>query len=255
MSSLTLNLEDWDFHEQSSGDMVDDLSQPDEKAEYRYAGTTDFRGTVVFQILNDFLQPDTETSLETTVESILKIVPDAPLSDEVAMVGDIVLELAEQIPYHHPAQMKLARVMEGLMTSPKFMSGPYSSVSLESKKKMFFSRWLDEWTDGRHIGSVYARPALQRVATRCVRWFVATPTHPFPPLIMHITGPNTEFPRQWPNLMAFYAHLSSTHIVPHDPMYAIWTMREAFEERRAPTNPRFEGERDQWILAAAQFIL
>jgi hypothetical protein len=83
-------------------------------------------------------------------------------------------------------------------------------------------------------------------------------TTPFLPLIMrtkvcmHITGPNTEFPRQWPNLMAFYAHLSSTHIVPHDPMYTIWTMREAF---RAPTNPRFEGERDQWILAAAQFIL
>ncbi|RMJ26042.1 hypothetical protein PHISP_03069 [Aspergillus sp. HF37] len=55
--------------------------------------------------------------------------------------------------------------------------------------------------------------------------------------------------------MAFYAHLSSTHIIPHDPMYAIWAMREAFKERRAPTNPRFEGERDQWILAAAQFVL
>jgi hypothetical protein len=138
MTSLTLNLEDWDFHEQSSGDMVDDLSQPDEKAEYRYAGTTDFRGTTVFQILKDFLQPDTETSLETTVESILKIVPDAPLSDEVAMVGDIVLELAEQIPYRHPSQVKLARVMEGLTTSPKFMSGPYSSVSLPDENRCPF---------------------------------------------------------------------------------------------------------------------
>lgn len=70
-----------------------------------------------------------------------------------------------------------------------------------------------------------------------------------------MTGPLEQWPEDWPNLMAFYAQLASTQIFPLNNMYAIWTMREAFEERRAPWKRTFEGERDQWIIGAAQFIL
>jgi hypothetical protein len=64
-----------------------------------------------------------------------------------------------------------------------------------------------------------------------------------------------EDPQEWPNLMAFYAHLYASHIYPHDPSYAIQTMRDTFEHRPVPWAPDFEVERDQRIIAAAQWIL
>lgn len=124
MSSLKLNLADWDAYDYSVRDIIDDDYEPSDKAEYRYSRTTDFRGTAVFQTLNDLLQPESETSPECAIKAILADVPDAPLSNEVMVVGDIIIEIAEQIPYHHPSHVKLARVTEGLMHSPKFITGP-----------------------------------------------------------------------------------------------------------------------------------
>lgn len=70
-----------------------------------------------------------------------------------------------------------------------------------------------------------------------------------------MTGPLEQWPEDWPNLMAFYAHLASTQTFPLSNMYAIWTTREAFEERHAPWKRTFPGERDQCIIGAAQFVL
>ncbi|PWY95903.1 hypothetical protein BO94DRAFT_620264 [Aspergillus sclerotioniger CBS 115572] len=195
MPSLELRLEDWDPYKYSIKDFADELSAK------------------VFHILNDYLQPDTEMPLFSAVKSILDILPGAPLSDEIYVVGEIVLELAKQIPYHHPSQAKLARVMEGLTNSPKFTTGPYSS--------------------GQSMRGQRFRESIREA----------------------YNGPSAEYPQVWPNLMAFYAHISSMHVLGHDPTYAIWTMRGAFEERPVPWDPPFEGERDQRIIAAAQYIL
>lgn len=73
-----------------------------ESAAYKTVGTTDYSDTKVFLILQDYLQPDTEMSLDSTVQSILALLPDnASLSNEVNNLGEVCLELAEQIPYHH----------------------------------------------------------------------------------------------------------------------------------------------------------
>ncbi|PYI11091.1 hypothetical protein BO78DRAFT_382968 [Aspergillus sclerotiicarbonarius CBS 121057] len=101
MSALQLKLEDWDV-----------MSILPKKLPM-HSRNQMRRPSIDRRILNDFLQPETETSL-------------APLSNEVYVVGEIVLELAQQIPYHHPSQVKLARVMEGLTTSPKLIIGPCS---------------------------------------------------------------------------------------------------------------------------------
>ncbi|KAJ5095341.1 hypothetical protein NUU61_004697 [Penicillium alfredii] len=93
------NLYPVDAHDQFAKDIADEPLETD-KAEYRYAGTTDFPGTKVFPILNDYLQPDAQTWLEFSIKSILEIVPDAPLSTEICTIGEIVLVLAQQIPYH-----------------------------------------------------------------------------------------------------------------------------------------------------------
>jgi hypothetical protein len=57
---------------------------------YKYVGTTGYSDSKVFLILRDFLQPDTTRSLESTVQSILDLLPEnAPMSDEVWSVGQI----------------------------------------------------------------------------------------------------------------------------------------------------------------------
>lgn len=96
---------------------------------YKTVGTTDYSDTKVFNLLKDFFQPDTQNTLQGTVEVILKLLPDdAPMSNEVAGVADVCLEMAEQIPYHHPSQIKLARVVEELSRSSKVTSDPGGNV-------------------------------------------------------------------------------------------------------------------------------
>jgi hypothetical protein len=97
---------------------------------YKYVGTTGYSDTKVFLILQDFLQPDTTTSLESAVHPILDLLPeDASMSNEVGLVGEICLELAEQIPYYHPSQIKLARVVEEMCRSSKLTHPPDETVS------------------------------------------------------------------------------------------------------------------------------
>ncbi|KAL2841845.1 hypothetical protein BJY01DRAFT_236210 [Aspergillus pseudoustus] len=78
----------------------------------------DFR---VFQVLNDFLQPSTTTSLDFAVQAILALLPEnAPESSEVWSAGSVFVEIAGQIPYHHPSQLKLATLIEELSNADKF---------------------------------------------------------------------------------------------------------------------------------------
>lgn len=131
MSALELKLEDWDVHETYTKDYSDALGDPAQNADYKWAGTTDFRGVDVFKSLNEFLQPNSDVSLETAAESILKLLPEAPYSNEVAEFGRIVIELARQIPYHHPAHVKLAALMEEVTMSTKLMKPDGVSIHRE----------------------------------------------------------------------------------------------------------------------------
>lgn len=71
--------------------------------------------------MNDFLQPNSETLLSSATKSILKLLPDAPDSNEVYEFGNIIIELARQIPYHHQSHVKLARLMERVTSYTKLM--------------------------------------------------------------------------------------------------------------------------------------
>lgn len=93
-----------------------------ESTAYKYVGTTPFSNSKVFLLLRSYVQPKNTHSLETTVESILELLPEnSPESSEVWCVGTVFLEIAEQIPYHHPGHVKLARVLEVLCRSDKIM--------------------------------------------------------------------------------------------------------------------------------------
>lgn len=85
------------------------------------AGGTDYSEARVAAILRDFLQPDAELSLQEAAKSLLVLIPpNASGHAEVCSFGGICVELAEQIPYHHVSQLKLAQLLHYLSVSPKF---------------------------------------------------------------------------------------------------------------------------------------
>lgn len=71
-------------------------------------------------IMRDFAQADPVESIAKTALRIVAAFPD----DEFGMgyFCDTVISLAEQIPYHHPAQANLAQLLLMLTQSPKFLS-------------------------------------------------------------------------------------------------------------------------------------
>lgn len=131
MPTLELTLEDWDVHETYSKNYSDALGDPTRNAQYKWAGTTDFCVVDVFKILNDSLPRKSEISLESAAESILKLLPEAPNSNEVAEFGMIVIELARQVLYRHPAHVKLAALMEEVTISTKLMKREVVSIHSE----------------------------------------------------------------------------------------------------------------------------
>jgi hypothetical protein len=111
--SLNLKLEGFDENEMPSGQTYSDLH--------------------VLHILNDFLQPNSTNSLQETVQSILALLPvNAPLSNEVWSAGTVIIEIAAQIPYSHPLQLKLANLVEQLSNADRFIDKPDEKVRKET---------------------------------------------------------------------------------------------------------------------------
>ncbi|KAK2764606.1 hypothetical protein FQN54_009301 [Arachnomyces sp. PD_36] len=92
---------------------------------YENAGTSTYSSQNAFLILRDFLQPNTARSLESVVDYLADMLPEnAHLSSEMYSLGVICVDMAEQIPYHHPSHQKMARLLEKLGQSVK-VNGKY----------------------------------------------------------------------------------------------------------------------------------
>ena len=74
-----------------------------------------------FPILRDYLEPGTHLTLESTARSILNLLPehDPYHSIEEFCFSGLCIEMAEQIPYHHPSQLKLVELMRYIGMSEK----------------------------------------------------------------------------------------------------------------------------------------
>lgn len=94
-------------------------------------GGTAYSQATIVSILNDFLQPNSKVLLNEATESILALIPaNAPSSAEVFNFGATCVELAEQIPYHHPSQQKFVRLLGLISRSPKVTEVSHVLVSL-----------------------------------------------------------------------------------------------------------------------------
>ncbi|KAK1765201.1 hypothetical protein QBC33DRAFT_571765 [Phialemonium atrogriseum] len=64
---------------------------------------------MIFLVFCDFLQPESSLSTSDAVNCILKAFPGHEVDYGAIII--VCLELAAQIPYHHPSQQKLARLL------------------------------------------------------------------------------------------------------------------------------------------------
>lgn len=69
-------------------------------------------------IIENYLQPRTATTLQSTSAAIHAMLPkNKPNSTEVWAFGNHCIDFGELIPYHHPLQLKLVRLLDYLKLS------------------------------------------------------------------------------------------------------------------------------------------
>lgn len=83
------------------------------------APATKYTKDKAFTILRNYLQLDTSQSEDQAAQNILVMIPDETSSGQIWEFGEMCFELAEQIPYNHPAQIRLTRLLERMGTSTK----------------------------------------------------------------------------------------------------------------------------------------
>ena len=75
----------------------------------------------IYYLIRDFVQPKSTLTLEATTRYLKDLLPHRDQdSDEVWSFGETCIEIAQQIPYQHPSQLKLVGLLEHLGKSLKF---------------------------------------------------------------------------------------------------------------------------------------
>ena len=73
-----------------------------------------------FPFLSSYLQPEFDMTLGAKVQSTIDLLAEeAASTNESYNLSMLYIELAEQIPYHHPSQLKLARLVKRIGESEK----------------------------------------------------------------------------------------------------------------------------------------
>ncbi|KAK3936451.1 hypothetical protein QBC46DRAFT_345594 [Diplogelasinospora grovesii] len=113
---------------------------------YRVAitGTTDYSTDQIADILGEFLQPDSKTSLEAVTRAIMVLMPEEYFKPESIDFSAVVCVIAGQIPYSHPAHHKLARLLQYLGTSRKFIQVYHDEEVPVLEQRLFVHQALRE---------------------------------------------------------------------------------------------------------------
>ncbi|KAI9762428.1 MAG: hypothetical protein M4579_000404 [Chaenotheca gracillima] len=202
-----------------------------------------------FAILRDFLQPDTALTLEGVAQSILDLLPEkAPHSTDVWLFGEVCIELAEQIPYGHPSQIKLTALLEHLGKFAKFTSVTHAKL----KKGWWYH-------SHRKVGKSLTDAFLARFGktkSRTIAYATSTLVERYhsyqrlgESLRDSLNFPDPENISLYVNFHAFAANLFD-RVFSGSPTWAIWAQRDAHEERR----DKQDIVRDAYVSAAAQWI-
>jgi hypothetical protein len=116
MSIIPFKIEDLDFN----------------AAESTTSGYSDQRA---FDVLQQLLQPGNGVSTDTAATLIVNMQPNKAGQDisgtSWASFGSLVVGVSRQVPWHHPAQTKLVRLIKRLAQSTKANAVGSSEVSVD----------------------------------------------------------------------------------------------------------------------------
>lgn len=81
-----------------------------------------------YGILREFIQPDTQTTMNDALARILESMPYSS-DHEVGNLVDTFCEVVEQVPYYHASQTRLVTLMDLVLTSEKVYKSTGHPVS------------------------------------------------------------------------------------------------------------------------------
>ncbi|KAI1862482.1 hypothetical protein JX265_009196 [Neoarthrinium moseri] len=174
----------------------------------------------VFEILDAYLQPDSGSTIKSAAQSIESLLPAPPVPENADCLSDLwilLLEMASQVPYDHPAQIKLSY---------------FSPVAV---------RAINNDKDGFHF------------ASRPEGLMLVLGEYHFPGgreggLFEDIDA------ARWINSNAFVALLASSEL-PVAAHKGLWSLRDALEEPYSKKYSDSEiSAAAQWILHAGQWL-
>ena len=174
--------------------------------------------------LQQYLQPQSAETLESITGKILDLLPEgATNSHDMGDFDIAVILIGEQIPYAHSSQVKLTRLMENLGHYGRFVSSdPFGRMRV-------FQSLGGELRD--RIGGKSFTRCFQGCCSQTLR-----------------AGWDEDHPDRYISFMAFAALLHAHGILEAEPTWAIWSLREAHEDREREADP------SACVLAAAQWI-
>ncbi|TVY84807.1 hypothetical protein LSUE1_G000835 [Lachnellula suecica] len=172
---------------------------------------------LVFRVLREFLQPDSDITLSDAVSRVLEIFLDGYM--DLRPINTVCIELAEQIPYSHPSHMKLARLLHAI--------GKNRQRAVKSGIKDI----------PEAIHSFYQDLQEDLSDSRCS------------------PGDGGAEPMRYVNYQAFFAHLKDVGVWLPGPNGALFAMRGAFEKSKLSLGEESVAIQEAWILGAAQWVL
>ena len=99
------------------------------------------------EILRKVLQPEPEIPLEVAVEHIVALLPNGqPYASEVGRVLETCYEAAEQIPYTHPAMMRLVTIVFSFLNSDALQKPSDSEHSFRYQR---LSETMRDWWNSK----------------------------------------------------------------------------------------------------------
>ncbi|KAI0847289.1 hypothetical protein F5Y00DRAFT_120012 [Daldinia vernicosa] len=192
----------------------------------------------ITDIFRRYLQTEDKSedslSLTSAAQAIIELLPDPPdprgYSMELSTLWELCIETAQQIPYYHICQMKLARLLLVLQHSPK-------------------TAFTITWDRARDIKFTYHLNLLKETSRD-----IYDPA--FEP--QHCAADSTpEDGRRWVNTVAFYAHMYALSGGTRFTTYCTWTMHDAFMSTASTKYDALDchiSAAAQWILCAGQNI-
>jgi len=185
-------------------------SEPDEKFPGGYL-QIDWE---IFLVLQDFLQPHSRLSTDEAVDKIIALFPNS--CSNLRAINDVCLELAEEIPYYHPSQLKLVRLL-WLIGRNHTRIEKCRLQDKSAASDVFYQHLIEDITDNNRS------PEDDEVT-----------------------------PDQYVNYQAFLANLMAAGLWLPSPNDALMAMRGAFKPRDESESL---ATREAWIMGAVQWIL